>query len=312
MNKQEVISNLIPPGQQRAGKQQGGVIQIWVTRACDKSCFGCTQGGNLRGYTPPITPEQFEQACISLKDYFGVVGIFGGNPTTHPQFNTLCEILCKHIPYKRRGLWCNNLRDKGEAARKTFNPAASNLNVHLDHKAFNGFQQDWPESRPFGLLNDSRHSPPFVALQDIIPNEKEQWSLIADCDINRNWSAMIGVFREELRGYFCEIAGAQAMLHQNEPEYPDLGLLIDPEWWKRPMADFAKQSAFHCPACGVPLRGYGELAQAKDGREQVSRTHAEIYQPKTSGRKVQLVTCRNEMDEQSLSKFTDYLGNGEK
>lgn len=309
MNPIDAAKKLIPPGKKRPGKKHGGVIQIWVTRACDKSCFGCTQGSNLKGPYDFITPEQFAEACMSLKGYFGTVGMFGGNPAMHPQFETLCEIMREHVPKKFRGLWCNNLLGKGKAARETFNPAVSNLNVHLDAEAFDEFKKQWPESRPFGLREDSRHGPPFVAVQDVVSDVDDQWKLIAGCDINRHWSAMIGVFRGELRGYFCEIAGAHAILHQHNPDLPDLGLPVKPDWWKRPMKDFIAQAISCCPACGVPLRGYGELAQAKDGVEQISRTHESVYHPKKQDRKVEVVTSLSQVCPQSLRKFTDYLGN---
>src|SRR5580698_720008 len=113
---------MIPPGAIKRGKFLNGVIQIWVTRACDNSCFGCTQGSNLGGKPGMISPEHFEQACISLKGYHGVVGMFGGNPATHPQFSTLCEIMRNHVPRDHRGLWCNNPISEANAAsmRMTF------------------------------------------------------------------------------------------------------------------------------------------------------------------------------------------------
>lgn len=285
----------------------GGVLQIWVTRACDKSCFGCTQGSNLGGKPEMITPEQFEQACISLKDYFGVCGMFGGNPCSHPKFGELCEIMREHVPFARRGLWSNNLLGKGAIARATFNPSVSNLNVHKDQAAYDEFRRDWPQAQPFGLHEDSRHSPPFVALQDVIPDEAERWRLIGQCDVNQFWSAMICVFRGELRGYFCELAGAQAMLHQHEPDYPDLGLPVVPGWWNQGMEAFDAQVRWHCHACGVPLRSFGELAI--DGTvEQVSATHAAIYKPKRKGREVQLVQIESELRRAPESRATDYVG----
>lgn len=305
---EEAIAKMVSPGMRRPKVTHGGVLQIWVTRACDKACFGCTQGSNLGGKPGMITAEQFEQACLSLQDYFGVVGVFGGNPAVHPQFEALCDIMARHIPKDRRGLWCNNLMGKGAAARRTFNPAVSNLNVHLDQAAYDEFRRDWPEARAFGLTEDSRHSPPYVAMQDVVPDEAERWNLIANCDINRNWSAMIGVFRGQLRGYFCEIAGAQAMLHQHNPDYPDLGVPIEPGWWKKGMPEFAEQVKFHCQACGVPLRGFGELAQG-NGTEQVSETHREVYKLKTKDRPLQIVTSREELGAASVGKFTDYLQN---
>lgn len=287
-----------------------GILQIWVTRACDQSCFGCTQGSNLAGKPGMITVKQFETACKSLADYFGVVGMFGGNPTMHPQFDELCQVMRSYIPFEQRGLWCNNLRGKGSIARITFNPKHSNLNVHMDKEAHDEMVRNWPEAATqVKGLHDSRHSPPYVAMQDVIESEEERWKLIANCDVNQYWSAMICVFRGELRGYFCELAGAQAMLHQNEPDYPDLGVKVEPGWWNNSIEYFDKQVRFHCHACGIPLRGYGELAVT--GKvEQVSQTHANIYQPKVKGREVQLVTLRSELGNQPLPRATDYIENG--
>lgn len=306
---------------------RGGVLQIWVTRACDKACFGCTQGSNLGGKPGLMKPEQFDLACQSLQGYFGVVGMFGGNPCMHPQFEELCRIMRGRIPLVQRGLWSNNLRGHGATCRSTFNPHHSNLNVHLDREAYREMWDSWPEARhilkgadpswpeargiPAERLGDSRHSPVYVALQDVIEDEEERWRLIGECDINQFWSAIICVFRGELRGFFCEIAGAQAMLHQHEPDYPDLGVKIEPGWWNRGMEAFDAQVRHHCHACGIPLRGYGSLAVGGQ-IEQVSQTHAGIYHPKQRDRPVQLVTLRTQLNEQALERATEYIGNGSK
>src|SRR5262245_40683977 len=113
---------------------RGGVLQIHITRACDLACTACTQGSNLGGKPTIMTLENFERACESLRGYNGVVGIFGGNPTLHPKFKAICEILTRIIPYEQRGLWSNNLREHGGLCRRTFNPSVSNLNVHADLK----------------------------------------------------------------------------------------------------------------------------------------------------------------------------------
>lgn len=366
MNEQQALARMIPPGKVRPGKPRGGVIQIWLTRACDKACFGCTQGSNLAGKPGMISVEQFESACKSLNGYFGTIGIFGGNPALHPQFDEICDVARRYFPKDKLGLWCNHPKGKGAAMRRTFNPATSNLNVHLDQEAFDEFKRDWPESRPFGLTNDSRHSPVYTAMKDLIKklcpqcsgfkavdrltgkvfnssndtvtcptcegsgqvyDEAEAWELISNCDINQHWSAMIGVFRGELRGYFCEIAGAMAMLHQHEPDYPDTGVKIDRDgltrlkrpqcwthlhWWRLPMEDFREQVLKHCHECGVPLRGRGELAVTNpDGVEQVTTTHANVFKPKKRDRNVQLVQLRTELGS-SVVKTTDYLGNARK
>ena len=75
MNADEAISKMKFPSDRRPSIWREGVLQVWVTRACDKSCFGCTQGSNLAGKPGMITVEQFEEALISLEGYFGIVGM---------------------------------------------------------------------------------------------------------------------------------------------------------------------------------------------------------------------------------------------
>jgi hypothetical protein len=372
VNEQEALARMVAPGTPRPGKYRSGVIQVHVTRACDKSCYGCTQGSNLGGKTHFMSPEHFEQAVESLAGWWGVVGVFGGNPALSPFFETYCDLLSKYFPREQRGLWSNNpiTPEKARKMAATFDPRVSNLNCHLDEDAFALFKTHWPGSMPFGLTQDSRHSPPYVALRDVLHkhcsrccgfgrctpegrayveegdpdfarmevcsrcggsgthyDEGLAWELISRCPINLHWSAMLGVFRGQLRAWFCEIAGAQSVLHQDDPAYPDTGLdptreyevLVRPgerlertlsRWWEIPMTAFAGQVRRHCHDCGVPLQGRGELAQQSDevGREQVSETHRGVYRPKRKGRAVELVTTRAQLGT-ALDDMTKYLAN---
>lgn len=301
------LKRMKSPRDRRPTAYRQGVLQIHVTQACNLACTGCTQGSNLIKKASFMTPDQFQEACRSLKDYFGVVGVFGGDPCVSPYFADYCKIMQKEIPFERRGLWANNLFGHGAICRETFNTAVCNINVHMDQKALNEIKRDWPEALVVGADSDSRHSPPFVAMQDVIDNERERWELIANCDVNQFWSALIGVFRGELRGYFCELAGAQAMLHEHEPDYPDYGARIVPGWWNKPMSAFAEQVKYHCHACGIPLRGAGDLAVA-GVVEQVSKTHESIYKLKVKTKEVQLVTLRSEL-KATVARATNYIQN---
>lgn len=303
--------NMVMPSNKRPHVYRGGILQIWLTNACDRSCFNCTQLSNLAGKPRFMTPDQFRVAVASLKDYFGVVAVFGGNPMISPHFEEICRDLRAAIPWEQRGLWSNHPKGKGRTAAITFNPRYSNLNTHCSQEAYDEFARDWPESKSYlkGLDSDSRHSPPFVAMKDVIADEAERWRLIQDCDINKNWSAMICVFRGQLRGFFCEIAASQAMLHQDEPDYHDTGLPITPGWWKQGQEAFAGQIKKHCHECGIPLRGHGELANNPDGKEQVSQTHAANYKPKRPGRIVEVVDNLIQLGS-PLVRITDYIQNG--
>jgi hypothetical protein len=348
MTEQECLAEMVAPGTRRPGKYREGVIQIWVTRACDKACFNCTQASNYAGNPGMISVAQFRNACRSLRGYFGVVGMFGGNPAVHPRFEELCAVMREEVPIEQRGIWSNNPMtiEKARIMRETFNPFVSNLNVHLDRKAHDMFKEGWPECGPVGLTTDSRHSPVFVAMKDVlrricdacggggkiaerlgaltcprcdgvgrVVDESRIWELISGCDINQHWSAMIGVFRGQLRAWFCEVAGAQSMLHQDEPGYLDTG--IDPtvehftgrKWWELPMQSFVEQVRKHCFDCGVPLRGYGELAQSEKGSEQTSATHAAVAFPKRRDRLVQVVKRLEQLEVGRLQRTTRYLQN---
>lgn len=285
-------------------------MQIWVTRACDKACFACTQGSNLGGKPGFITLSQFEEACRSLVGYWGVVGLFGGNPALHPQFEQICEILGSYFPIEQRGIWCNHPRGKGAIMAQFFNPALSNLNVHLDQDARAEFERDWPESARYlkGTDSDSRHASPFVALKDVIPDEQERWRLISDCDVNKYWSAMVCVVRGKVKGYFCEIAAAQAMLHESDPSWPDLGHDASEGWWNRGIEAFRAQLTYYCHRCGVPLRAKGELA-INGSTEFVSETHQLVYKPKTKGRLVSVVVDHNTLRINGVTRATEYIAN---
>lgn len=276
----ELAQRMVSPSKRRPGKWMEGVMQINITRSCDLACSNCTQGSQFAGKRYYMTLENFELACQSVHDYFGLIGIFGGNPAMHPQFEDICRILRSYFPKEKCGIWCNNPLGKGSMMRRTFNPRMSNLNVHLNKGAYNEFKLDWPESMPFGADNDSKHSAVHGDLVAAVPDETERHNLIANCDINRHWSAMICQFRGGLRGFFCEVAGGQAVLFQDNPNYPDTGISITPEnvhegWWKRPMADFSHQVSRHCNNCLVPLRGASRYAQQEQITE-VSGMYEEL------------------------------------
>lgn len=308
MTQQEAIRRMRAPGDYRP-TWRGGVIQIHITRACDLSCIGCTQGSNLAGKPVMMSVSQFEEACKSLEGYQGVIGIFGGNPTLHPEFRSICDILCRYFPFDQRGLWSNNLNGYGSLCRDVFDPRYSNLNVHTSSNAYLEMKNDWPESNPKGL-HDSRHSPPFVALRDMEDiSDDERWDLISDCDINQFWSAMICVFRNKLRAFFCELAGAQSMLHENDPEYPDTGMALHPRWYTNYINRFERQITKHCMECGIPLRGFGDLAVGGT-TEYVSKTHEGIYRlKKPAGKTVKLVSKTSDLNG-TLFRATDYCENG--
>jgi hypothetical protein len=257
----------------------------------------------------------------------------------HREFHEVCRLWRERVPANQRGIWCNNpfTISNAKDMRDTFDPSISNINVHLDSVAATRFRHGWPEAHIVGEHMDSRHSPAgLLSMRDLSVPEEERWDLISRCDINQHWSAMICQFRGQLRAFFCEVAGAQAVWHQHDLDYPDAGKAVVPEaadprykglpWWQMDMSGYADQVRQHCHDCGVPLRGYGELAQSKDPvcRNQITKAHdiqgtgifaldapVDVRRKASTGR-IELCTDRLQVREQQLNKVTHYLQNAGK
>ena len=119
------------------------------------------------------------------------------------------------------------------------------------------------------------------------------------------------VIRGELRGFFCEVAGAMASLHADNPDWAgsgqqmaDIGVKIERGWWRKPMAAFERQVNTCCHHCAVPLRRPGQLA-VMGGHEEFSQTHRHIARPKVKDRPVQFVSV--EALVRTERPATDYL-----
>jgi hypothetical protein len=172
--------------------------------------------------------EYYEKAVISLKDFTGIIGMIGGEPVLHPQFEEMCEILCKHIPdYHRRGLW-SGVKVEGSKYEKLIN-----------------------ETFGFKIINDPdkkltfRHTSILASSKTLVPNDEERQKYINACWINQNWSATIN----PKGGYYCEVAGAMALL-MDGPNGRDIN---NPAWWDKDIETFKDQIDWACQKCGACL-----------------------------------------------------------
>ena len=68
-------------------------IQIDITNACNKKCSNCTRFCGNHEKTFFMDFETFKRAVNSLKGYDGVIGVMGGEPTLHPQFERFARYL---------------------------------------------------------------------------------------------------------------------------------------------------------------------------------------------------------------------------
>lgn len=243
-------------------------IQIVITTKCTLSCSNCTQFANsgLRKDYDYMEVEVFREAVRSLKEWPGVVAIFGGCPTVHPKFPELMEILVEEIPDPaKRGIWVNDLLKHGELVAKVFPPGIStyNANAHGVQRAADGFDKHTPGM----LIETSRtraswHSPILLDRNDFGISDGDWVAMREECDVNKYWSGAI-VQRLDADGkprafaFFCEVAAALEGL--KGPENVN-GILAEPRWWAKSMDDFQHQVRNCCDqGCGVPLRRLGQL-----------------------------------------------------
>lgn len=228
------------------------IIQIDITNACTKKCSNCTRFcGNHR--SPFMMDfDTFKRAVDSLEGFPGIVGIMGGEPTLHPQFEEFVRYFA--AKFGKRGV-LDNARE----------PIA-NFNAHIvgnvfdiDHSNQRGL---WSilgkryyehfeliqETFGYQVINDhaspSEHAALLITRKELgVPDD--EWVAMRDnCWIQNRWSASI----HPKGAFFCEVAGALDATFDGPG-----GWNIEPGWWKRKPEDFREQLEY-CEMCSACLK----------------------------------------------------------
>lgn len=209
------------------------VIQIEITNLCNRSCSNCTRfcGHYIKDKIFFISEDEFRKSLKTLKDYNGIVGMIGGEPSLHPNFNKLCEIFIEERPNKlTRGLWSNktNFDINKNLYQKTF--GYFNLNDHISTPIYH---------TPFLVSSKSIFNDTDVSTPELI-----NW--INNCWVQNTWSANI----TPKGAFFCEVAGMLDYLFDG-PGGIDIN--ENPDWWKLPLESYAEQINWACTKCGGAL-----------------------------------------------------------
>ncbi|MDO8667851.1 MAG: radical SAM protein [bacterium] len=206
------------------------VIQIEITNACNQQCSQCTRfiGHHKKPFFMDL--DMVAKAIESLEGYKEQIGIMGGEPTLHPQFKEVCEIVEKLIPNRRqRALWTNGFKwdEYKEIISKTFD---KDMIVYNDHKD----------------MEVGEHQPLLVAAEEILADRELMWRLIGNCWVQWRWAASI----TPKGGFFCEVAAAQDYLLNGPGGYP-----LKKGWWDKNPNEFMDQVKRYCPRCGgaIPM-----------------------------------------------------------
>lgn len=261
------------------------IIQIDITNACQHRCSNCTRfcGHHEKPFFMDF--DTFKRAVDSMEGYVGIVGLIGGEPTLHPEFERFARYLDSKMPaqYKRKSRYMNQMQ--GEFI-KTLNKLEIESTFTYREEGWEkpsvmcgaglfsaigaGYKKHYETIQDvftYQAVNDHTnpmyHEPILVARKDLGIPDDEWIKLREKCWVNQLWSAGI----TPKGAFFCEIAGTLDLLLDGPGGWP-----IEPGWWKREEKDFGDQLQW-CELCGVALQTF-----TRDANEEVDDMSRTLYE----------------------------------
>ncbi|BAL84072.1 hypothetical protein SELR_23640 [Selenomonas ruminantium subsp. lactilytica TAM6421] len=231
------------------------IIQIDVTNACAHECSNCTRmcGHHVKPFFMDF--DTFKKAVDSLADFPNTVGMIGGEPTLHPEFERMADYL-KEARLKEDVKTAREpiVNMQGYITRY-FSGDYAGVNTGLwssltssYYKHFETINQSFSRQLLNDHNNECMHQALLMSRNELgIPDE--EWIKKRDaCWVQNTWSATV----TPKGAFFCEVAGALDMLFDGPG-----GWAIEPGWWRRKPKDFGEQLSW-CEICGgcldVPKR----------------------------------------------------------
>lgn len=226
------------------------VIQIELTNACVHQCSNCTRF--CGHHSKPFFMEWpvFQKAVASMNGFKGTVGIMGGEPTLHPEFERFARHFGSNFgkpgPIKNASGPIVNFNNyviqhlmRGESKRGLWSSLGKTY-----YKHFEVIQEVFDYQIVNDHINPGLHQALLVSRKELGVPDDEWIALRDNCWVQNYWSASI----TPKGAFFCEVAAALDMLFDGPGGWP-----IEPGWWRRTPADFTDQLHW-CELCGAALR----------------------------------------------------------
>ena len=200
-------------------------LQMEITNHCHHSCSNCTRlcGHHYKPYYMDL--GFFKQAVDCSCESPNFLGIMGGEPLLHPEFEKMCEYAAMKKPKDKLALWTG--------LPPGYEHYADVICDTFGHILINDHSRD-----------DVYHGPVLVAAEEIIPDRPELFVAVNHCWLQEAWSSSIN----PKGAFFCEIAASLSILLEGSMGWP-----VEPGWWKRTPKDFTAQIEEYCPQCGIAL-----------------------------------------------------------
>ena len=228
--------------------------QIELTNVCTKACVYCTR------YVQHVRKDQqfymdlptLQKALESLEGWPNRIGIIGGEPTLHPQFEDVCKLLREYHPPEKFGIWT-----AGGSKFDRFSQTIADTFGFISYNEHNQHQQE-----------TCKHQPLTVAIGDVIEDPVLRRSLIDNCWVQKKWCPSIS----PKGAFFCEIGCSLDVVLDGPGGWP-----IEKGWWKKTPEEFHDQIERYCERCGMCVPLERELAvdrlhppSGKDATEKIS------------------------------------------
>lgn len=228
------------------------VIQIEITNSCGNRCANCSRFCGHQKKPFFMDYDTFQKATDSMAGFSGVVGIMGGEPTLHPDFERFVHYFKDHFGYDEK----SNHIFKGPVSDFIKYICTNKFNIDVNNKRglwssmgpkYYKYFELIQDTFGYQCLNDhtssSMHETLMVTRKELGIPDEEWYPLRDSCWVQNLWSASI----TPKGAFFCEVAAALDMLFDGPGGWP-----IEPGWWKRTPLEFGDQLHW-CEFCSAPL-----------------------------------------------------------
>lgn len=284
-------------------------IQIDITNACIHRCSNCTRfcGHHKKPFFMDF--DTFKKAVDSFEGWDGIVGIIGGEPTLHPEFEKFVDYLREKRVGRKLNLSCEPIEDmQNHILQNLYKPntkiglwSSLNLGYYRHFEVIN-------ETFERQLLNDHDnnclHQAILMQRKELGISDEEFYKRRDNCFAQNTWSATI----TPKGAFFCEIAGALDMLFNGPGGWP-----IEKGWYNRTPDEFGDQLQW-CELCSlcldVPQRTAGQ--EIDDITPQMLEKLLAVGSPKAQKGKyiIHSKDNYNKTEYKSFTKSTDYMDAG--
>ena len=285
-------------------------LQIDITNACIHQCSNCTRfcGHHKKPYF--MNFETFKRAVDSFDGWNGCVGIIGGEPTLHPEFEKFVE----YLRNKRIGKQLNLSR---EPICNMQEHIYENLLVNPNYQMGLWSSLNLGYYKYFEVINDSfdmqflndhdnkcMHQAILISRKELGITDETFIKRRDNCFAQNNWSATI----TPKGAFFCEVAAHLDMLFNGPGGWP-----IEKGWYNRQPNEFGEQLQW-CEFCGLCLDVPKRISC--DERDDISpkllKRLQEIGSPKIKKDKYVIFDPQNydEANYKSFKNANDYMDAG--